>query len=249
VSFLVFVAVGEIVVRIYTRSHILYDMEMSRYAKALRVKSADPRIGHVHKPNGSAHLMGVEVRINSDGMRDREYPVERNEKYQVIFLGDSLTLGWGFRQEETFENLIEEEINKRVPAEIINCGLIFHFAAAENYWDYYASLYRSDAPGWEAWKESIVLSKQICEDRGIKLQVVLLPELHELQNYPFQKECAAVSDFLRANRIDHLDLTPFFEDEAEPTRLWVAPDDGHPNAVAHRLIAQYALEFIFPRGR
>lgn len=305
-----FVAAGEVAVRIYTRTHILYDMEMSRYAKELKLASSNPRIAHVHKPNGSGHLMGVEVRINSDGLRDREYPVERNEKYRVIFLGDSLTLGWGVRQEETFENLIEEEINQRLPAEVINFGggnynteqethlfiekglkyrpdqavlfyfindaeptsrqsgwsflehselisfywsrmrgFISRFAAAENYRDYYASLYAPQAPGWANWKKSILLLKQICQDRGIKLQVVLLPEWHELQDYPFKKEYAAVSDFLAANGIAHLDLTPFFKNETEPSRLWVAPDDGHPNAVAHRLIAQYAFDFIFPRGR
>ena len=309
VSFLVFIAVGEIAVRLYTRSHIRYDIEMSRYAKALKLKSADPRIAHVHKPNGSAHLMGVDVRINSDGMRDREYPVERNEKYRIIFLGDSLTLGWGVRQEETFENLIEEEINRRQPAEVINFGagnynteqethlfiekglkyrpdqvVLFYFindaeatlresgwsflerselisfywsrmrgfisnlGASKNYKNYYADLYAPDALGWAAAKEAFLLLKQVCQDRGIKLQVVLLPELHQLQDYPFEKEYAAVSDFLRANGIEHLNLTPFFKNEAEPARLWVAPDDGHPNAAAHRLIARYSLDFVFPGG-
>jgi lysophospholipase L1-like esterase len=310
VTFLIFFAGGEIAVRMYTRTHMLYDIEMTRYAKTLKLPSSNPLIAHVHKPNTSARLMGVDVRINSDGLRDREYPAERNGKYRIVFLGDSLTLGWGVRQEESFENLMEEEINQRTPVEIINLGIgnynteqethlfiekglpyrpdkvvLFYFindaeptpkeshwsflehselisffwsrarglisnlARSQNYRDYYASLYDRAAPGWQAAKKSFLLLSQVCRDRGIELQVVLLPELHELRDYPFKMEYAAVSDFLKANGIEHLDLTPFFKDQAETSRLWVAPDDAHPNAAAHRLIAQFSFDFIFPRGR
>jgi lysophospholipase L1-like esterase len=310
VTFFIFFAVGEITVRMYTRTHMLYDIEMTRYAKNLKLPSSNPLIAHVHKPNASARLMGVEIRVNSDGLRGREFPVERNGKYRMVFLGDSLTLGWGVRQEESFANLMEEEMNKRIPIEILNFGMgnynteqethlfiekglkyrpdkvvLFYFindaeptpkeshwsflehselisffwsrarglisnlTRSQNYRDYYASLYDRAAPGWQAAKKSFLLLSRVCRDRGIELQVVLLPELHELRDYPFKKEYAAVSDFLKANGIEHLDLTPFFKDEAEPSRLWVAPDDAHPNAAAHRLIAQFSFDFIFPRGR
>jgi lysophospholipase L1-like esterase len=305
VSLIMFLAMGEVAVRIYARTHVLYDMEMSRYAKDLKLASPNPAIAHVHKPNVSAHLMGVDVRINSDGLRDREYPEERNEKYRIIFLGDSLTLGWGVRQEESFEHLLEEELGRRAPVEILNFGtgnynteqetnlfiekglkyrpdkvVLFYFindaeATPKNsqwsflersdllsfYWsrirgfihnlslsktykDYYASLYAPNAPGLEVAKKSLLRLKQVCRDRGIELQAVLLPELHEVRDYPFKREYALVADFLRTNGIDHLDLTPFFKDEADPSRLWVAPDDAHPNAAGHRLIARHALDFI-----
>jgi len=41
-----------------------------------------------------------------------------------------------------------------------------------------------------------------------------------------------------------LDLAPLFAGEAEPTTLWVAPDDAHPNAHAHRMIAAHSADFI-----
>lgn len=305
VTFFIFFAVGEIAVRMYTRTHMLYDIEMTRYAKNLKLPSSNPLIAHVHKPNASARLMGVEVRINSDGLRGREFLVERNGKYRMVFLGDSLTLGWGVRQEETFANLLEAEIGKRAAVEIINLGIgnynteqethlfiekglkyrpdkvvLFYFindaepTPKESHWsflehselisffwsrarglisnltrsqkyrDYYVGLYEPDAPGWLKAKESFLLLKRVCRDKGIELQVVLLPELHELRDYPFKKEHAVVAGFLEANGIEHLDLTRFFKDEAEPSRLWVAPDDAHPNAAAHRLIARYAVDFV-----
>ena len=69
-------------------------------------------------------------------------------------------------------------------------------------------------------------------------------ELHELADYTFAREHALVADFLRANGIPVLDLAPSFANETDPTTLWVAPDDAHPNARAHRLIANYTLDFI-----
>ena len=46
--------------------------------------------------------------------------------------------------------------------------------------------------------------------RGIELQVVLLPELHDLVDYPLGAQYAKVLDFLRQNDIRALDLAPFF---------------------------------------
>jgi len=76
------------------------------------------------------------------------------------------------------------------------------------------------------------------------LQVVLLPELHQLDVYPFAAEHRKIMTFLQASHINALDLAPMFADEKNPTHLWVALDDAHPNATAHALIAKYALGFI-----
>ncbi len=86
--------------------------------------------------------------------------------------------------------------------------------------------------------------KQLSRERGFDLRVVLLPELHQLVDYPFSREHAMVADFLRANEIPVLDLAPMFRNEREPQTLWVSMDDAHPNARAHRLIADYTLGFI-----
>ena len=68
---------------------------MTKYAMNLKKDSNNPLIGHEHRPNKSMELMDVMVDINSDGLRDKEYPVEKSDKKRIIFLGDSLTFGWG----------------------------------------------------------------------------------------------------------------------------------------------------------
>jgi lysophospholipase L1-like esterase len=302
--------IGEITIRIYTRVRTMYDMEMSRYGKQLKIPSANPLIGHVHKPSSSGHLMDVDVQINSDGLRDKEYPVSRNDSHRIIFLGDSLTFGWGVEQDDTFQAVLEGILSKTRPTEIINFGtgnynteqevnlflekglkykpdqvvLFFFINDAEEtpkpsrlsflehsefisfYWSktraflnnfshtkdytrYYSDLYAENAKGWMRAREAFSLLNRVCRENGIKLQVIMLPELHVLNDYPFKKEYGLVSRFLEEQGIDHLDLTPSFSREENPGRLWVAPDDAHPNALGHRLIAEYALNFIESGGQ
>lgn len=119
----IFLLVSELVLRVYLSNHIFYDVEMSRYALTLKVDSPNPAIGHHHRPSAEATLMGVSIRTNSDGFRDDEVPVEKGERHRIIFLGDSLTLGWGVEKSDTFEQHLEDSLNEIRPTEIINLGV------------------------------------------------------------------------------------------------------------------------------
>jgi lysophospholipase L1-like esterase len=114
---------------------------------------------------------------------------------------------------------------------------------------YYSRLYRSDAEGWRRAREALLQLRDACRERGIVLQVVLLPELHELADYAFAREHAVILDFLAGHAIPALDLAPRFAGVSEPTTLWVAPDDAHPNRLAHRMIFEHSLRFIESGGR
>jgi hypothetical protein len=118
-----FLLVSEIALRVYLSRHIFYDVEMSRYALALKVDSPNPLIGHHHRPSEQARLMGVSVRTNADGFRDDEYPVAKGDKHRIIFLGDSLTLAWGVEKRDSFEQHLEDRLNEVRPTEIINLGV------------------------------------------------------------------------------------------------------------------------------
>ena len=296
---------GELLLRAYLARHTFYDVEMSRYARLLKVDAENPKIGHVHRPSREERLMDVDVRINSDGFRDDEYPLEKRDRWRIVFLGDSLTFGWGVEKDETFEALLERALQAKRPTEIINFGagnynteqevnlflekglryrpdqvVLFYFVndaeptprasrlewlgnfrLATFYWSrvkslwtrfdpatgfeaYYRSLYREDAPGWQRAKIALLELRDACREHGIALQVVLLPELHAPVGQIFEPEYARVTDFLRGNGIPSLDLSPRFAGESDPLSLWVAPDDAHPNARAHRAISEYSYDFI-----
>ncbi|MEW6101543.1 MAG: SGNH/GDSL hydrolase family protein [Candidatus Omnitrophota bacterium] len=294
--------------RLYLSFHTIYDIEMARYATIVKAHASNPRIGHVHKPNVKTQLMGVAVRINSDGLRDREFFLRKNNKYRIIFLGDSITFGWGVKEEDAFKNILEESINRRYPVEILNFGvgnynteqevsfflerglkyspdkvvlfyfindaektprrspfwllgesrlISFYWSKAQSlisrilpgrtYKEYYSGLYKAGAEGWLNAKKAFLELRNTCQENMVQLQVVLLPELHDLSDYPFQKEYNEISSFLGDNGIDCLDLSGFFKGYMDCRKLWVAPDDPHPNKKAHELIADYSLDFIAMR--
>ena len=94
--------VMEITARIVFANVIVYDVEMSKYAIRTKQASTNPRISHEHVPHSNTKLMGVEVKINSIGYRDGEYPDERVPgSVRVLMLGDSITFGWGVEERNT----------------------------------------------------------------------------------------------------------------------------------------------------
>jgi lysophospholipase L1-like esterase len=305
VSLAAFLLVSELAFRLYLTRHTFYDVEMARYAASLKKNAEDPLIGHVHRPNRSAELMGVRVEINSDGLRDDETPRAKGERWRILFLGDSLTFGWGVEKDETFEARLERQLQERRPTEILNFGIgnynttqevqlflekglayrpdqvvLFYFINDAEpvprrsrwawlghariltfYWsrlraamarlspragfrEYYASLYAPGSAGWARTQRSFATLADACRERGIALQAVLLPELHELGDYPFAEQHRLVMEALREQGIPALDLAPLFPDVDPPERLWVARDDAHPNARAHEIIARLTRDFI-----
>lgn len=124
--------IGEALCRIFFNQSMNFDMEMWRYASLLKQKSSYPNLGHVHRPSASAFLMGVQVDLNSHGMRGEEVPFKKGpEVFRIALLGDSLTMGWGVPQDQLYAHLLEDELNQSLPAglgkgmrfEVLNFGV------------------------------------------------------------------------------------------------------------------------------
>jgi lysophospholipase L1-like esterase len=69
--------------------------------------------------------MGVDVKINSKGLRDHEIPYERTALApRIMMLGDSFTEGWGVPFDQTFSKRVEALFAARGRAvEAINTGV------------------------------------------------------------------------------------------------------------------------------
>ena len=106
-----------------------FSMEMWKYAVAMKRAVPDPNLSFVHEPNTHAFLMGQDVKINSQGLRDYEYPFDKSPGvYRILVLGDSTTFGWGVSMNDTASKILERELNARhVPGyerfEVINAGV------------------------------------------------------------------------------------------------------------------------------
>lgn len=115
---------------IYGRNGMHYGIEMWKYASQLKRPSDNAAMGHEHRPQTSAHLMGVDVSINHLGLRGREYSEAKPAgMYRILVLGDSMTFGWGVAAEEVFCAVLEKRLNQEVSPrtgvtyEVINAGV------------------------------------------------------------------------------------------------------------------------------
>jgi hypothetical protein len=63
-------------------------------------------------PSVSTFLGGAPISSNSLGMRDREYTtIKPPNTYRIVLLGSSHDLGSGIKEDETYENVVEDRLN------------------------------------------------------------------------------------------------------------------------------------------
>jgi lysophospholipase L1-like esterase len=115
----------EIAVRVVIDDGMNFDLEMWKYANQVKQRSADPLIGHEHRPNAHARLMGVDVDINALGYRGREIAISRTPGIRrILMLGDSFTEGWGVAVDETVSRRLEILFDQRgMAVEVVNAGV------------------------------------------------------------------------------------------------------------------------------
>ncbi|MBI2136465.1 SGNH/GDSL hydrolase family protein [Candidatus Woesearchaeota archaeon] len=297
----------EIALRLAYPLYSNYNTEMWRYAKEIKALSSNPLIAHEHKPNAVSFLYGTEIKTNSIGWRDYGYDVT-TDKYRIMILGDSITLGWGVDFNYTFPKILERLLRENNPnIEVINTGvgnynsemevnsflekgsrynpdmvvLAYYINYAEithknpnaivyllqksytysffsdkvinlkinlfkqnQFKNFYSALYEKDFEGRIHAKKAIDLLAEYAKKNNIPLYIVIIPEMHSFDPYPFQEVTDFVMQAASKNNIAAIDLLPYFKGN-EPRTLWVSPEDAHPNAFGQIIIAKGIYQNIF----
>jgi lysophospholipase L1-like esterase len=103
-------------------------------------------------------------------------------------------------------------------------------------------------PDWLRVQSALLEMKELGEKRGFEVVVLIIPAMANCveESYPLKEYHEAVAAFSKANGILHLDLLPKFWG-IDARKFWVSPSDGHPNAEAHRLMAETLTEFLLAR--
>ena len=125
----------EIYSRLIIDNGMNYEFEMMKYARYMKVISANKEVGIEHKKNVEKKLMGAQVKLDSNGFRilNNSY-----EKKKILMIGDSMTFGWGAKK--PFANKLNELINDY---HVINGGIgnTNTIMQIENFFENHKSLY------------------------------------------------------------------------------------------------------------
>ena len=93
-----------------------YDVLGRGWSRGLHQRSSVPGLDYELKPNLDATVFGVEVRTNRLGMRSPEITIEKPDGVRrIAALGDSVTFGWGVRQDQTWPRVLERRLNADGP--------------------------------------------------------------------------------------------------------------------------------------
>src|ERR1700739_4005850 len=158
----------EVALRVIFAHSLDFSMEMWKYAVQLKRPVANPQLSFAHAPRRSAFLMGVPVSINSEGLRDREFSVDKPPGvYRIMMLGDSTTFGWGVKQEDTAAKFLERKLNADLPAgynhvEVMNTGVGNYDTVQEV--TYYETI------GWKFHPDLVVLAFFINDPEPVPIE-------------------------------------------------------------------------------
>lgn len=95
----------------------------------------DPLLGWAHEPGQEGIFETPQfrtvVRINENGLRDRQHSYERqNDGKRILVLGDSFAWGYGLEESERFSQLLEKSLD----VEVINAGVSGYSTDQELLW-------------------------------------------------------------------------------------------------------------------
>jgi lysophospholipase L1-like esterase len=105
--------IAELVLRVADPIGIRYLFEAREYFTHM---VPDPDCAYVHQPGLHRRLQGVDVRINSLGLRGAEIPAAKpGAARRLLVLGDSIVFGWGVEEEDTFPSRMRETLRRDQP--------------------------------------------------------------------------------------------------------------------------------------
>lgn len=106
-------------------------------------------------------------------------------------------------------------------------------------------------PGWRKSQDHLRRLAEACRERGIHLIVVNVPELNMLSHrQPFQKMDAEIKRFFTTLAdVTYLDgAQPFLaRPVGDPKEYAISKHDGHPNAKAHQVLAEFVYQATLER--
>jgi hypothetical protein len=112
-----------------TQANGPYAWELVASRRIEQIEYHQPGAGYTLMEPGSHYVwQGISVDINAYGLRGPETTYEKPPNtFRILNLGDSIVMGWGIREEETYgrqlERLLNEQTAEGLRYEVINAGV------------------------------------------------------------------------------------------------------------------------------
>jgi len=124
VSIVIGLAAIEGMLRVKNSAQDVYDIEMWRYSNELKQPSSNPVLGHEHRVSSSAVLQKTTIRINERGLRGAPITPLTSNQRRILFLGSSITLGWGVTEEDILTARLEQKLRQAGEnVQVLNAGI------------------------------------------------------------------------------------------------------------------------------
>jgi lysophospholipase L1-like esterase len=90
----------------------------------LKRRSNNPVLGHEHIPSRTALLQSVKIRTNRDGLRGGDIAEKQVGERRILFIGSSITLGWGVDEQATLTAQLERRFRRQGgKVRVLNAGI------------------------------------------------------------------------------------------------------------------------------
>lgn len=107
--------------------------------------------------------------------------------------------------------------------------------------DHYKAVYDTQSEGYKTMEASLRDLADYAKDNNIRLTLAMVPDVHNLENYPFTDIHQRMKSVAEGMGYRFVDLLPAFG-TLSPEDVWAMPGDPHPNALGHKLMA----DALFP---
>ena len=122
----------------------------------------------------------------------------------------------------------------------------WRYGAERNYINYYEDFYKNPRLRRDL-QRAITKMIEIADHNQIPFMFANIPEFHLHHNQFSRVNEFLKEEVLKGHRLVYLDLSPRFQNvSTDPAELWVSYEDHHPNARAHRMIAENVYRELPP---
>lgn len=110
--------------------------------------------------------------------------------------------------------------------------------------DHYKNIYKDDYYGWAQTQEAYSKLADYAKANNIRVIVAMIPDIHNLTNYPFIYIHEKVRQLALANGFEFIDLYDSFSTIKTQEEIWAMPGDPHPNAEGHKIIEEQIFNYL-----